>query len=316
MKKLTLIFLIALSLAAGLALPGMAAPKEINVSYVTSPFNLPSIVARRMGMWEKEFGPDGIKINFHKITSGSKQAQAMAGGSLDIGGVMNSTSVILANSAGNPVKIIAGYSRPAKLFAIVAKDKSIKSIADLKGKKVAGPKGTVLHQFLAAALASKGMSMKDVQHISMKLPAARTALLAGNVDAALLAASLMIKSVEAGCHIITTADGLVSPKLVITCRKGFFDENPEMIKRIIKVHNAARDYIASNQEKAVALGAKEHGVNLKDANYLFENTQFIRKLNSTDITSMGQDMDFLIQNGMLKKKVDLKSVIWPMALEK
>jgi hypothetical protein len=45
MKKLTLIFLIALSLAAGLALPGMAAPKEINVSYVTSPFNLPSIVA-------------------------------------------------------------------------------------------------------------------------------------------------------------------------------------------------------------------------------------------------------------------------------
>ena len=316
MKKLTVIVLIALTLAALMAGPGEAAPKEINVSYVTSPFNLPSIVARRMGMWEKEFGKDGITVNFHKITSGSKQAQAMAGGSLDIGGVMNSTSVILANSAGNPVQIIAGYSRPSKLFAIVAKDKSIKSIADLKGKKVAGPKGTVLHQLLAAAMDSKGMSMKDVQLISMKLPVARTALLAGNVDAALLAASLVIKSLEAGCHIVTTAEGLVTPKLVITSRKGFFDANPGLIGRIIRVHQEAHAYIEAKREKAIALGAKEHGVSLKDAKYLFDHTQFIQKLNASDIKSMDEDMDFLMQNGMLKQKVDLKSITWPLAMEK
>ncbi len=119
---------------------------------------------------------------------------------------MNTTSVLLANAAGNPVRIINGVSRPAETFAIVAGKNGPASIEELKGATVAGPKGTVLHQMLVAALNSKGMTIDDVNFISMKLPRARTAMLAGKIDAALLAASLVIKSVDAGAHIVTTAD--------------------------------------------------------------------------------------------------------------
>ncbi|MDZ7793719.1 MAG: ABC transporter substrate-binding protein [Spirochaetia bacterium] len=111
--------------------------EEINVSYVKSPFNLPSIVMKERGMLETAFADRGIEVRYHEITSGAKQAQAMAAGSLDIGGVMNTTSVLLAHSAGNDVRIIAGYSRPVKIFSIVSGTREIRNIADLKGSKIA-----------------------------------------------------------------------------------------------------------------------------------------------------------------------------------
>ena len=48
---------------------------EINISYVESPFNLQAIVMRKQELLEKEFAADGVKINWHNITSGAQQTQ-------------------------------------------------------------------------------------------------------------------------------------------------------------------------------------------------------------------------------------------------
>lgn len=153
MKRL----LLSLALLAALAILPVSSQakkteslKEINVSYVKSPFNLPSIVVKNRQMLEKAFEGKGIRVKYYEINSGAKQAEAMAAKSLDIAGVINTTSVILANANGNHVEIISGYSKPSKVFSLVVKDPGIRSVRDLKGKKIAGPKGTVLHQMLAA----------------------------------------------------------------------------------------------------------------------------------------------------------------------
>ena len=93
--------------------------EEINISYVRSPFNLPLIIMKEKGMAEKAFGEKGIKVNYYEITSGAKQTEAIAAGSLDIASVINSVSVILANAAGNPVEIFSGFSKPEQMFTIL-----------------------------------------------------------------------------------------------------------------------------------------------------------------------------------------------------
>ena len=203
-----------LGIAINIAPAGAANVREINVSYVKSPFNAQIMAMKAMGMLEEEFAADNIAINWHSINSGAKQSEAMAAGSLDIASVINSTSVLLANANGNPVKIIGGVSRPARTFAIVAGPNGPATVADLKGKTVAGPKGTVLHQLLVAALTREGLKESDVKFVSMDLPKARTAMLGGSVDAALLAAGLVINSVKASARVLCTAEGLVVPKLV------------------------------------------------------------------------------------------------------
>ena len=59
---------------------------------------------------------------------------------------------MIAASNGVDLKIIVTYYQAPKGFMLVTNDKSIKGPEDLKGKKIGGPKGTILHQVLVAAL--------------------------------------------------------------------------------------------------------------------------------------------------------------------
>ncbi|ADK82790.1 ABC transporter substrate-binding protein [Sediminispirochaeta smaragdinae] len=289
--------------------------KTIDVSYVKSPFNLPLILMKEKGMLEEAFADEGVKVAYHEITSGAKQAEAMAADSLDIGGVMNTTSVLLARSAGNDVRIIAGFSRPVDVFAIVAMDPGITSIADLKGKKVGGPKGTVLHQLLAAALDAKGYGMNDVDLLEMGLPQASTAMLSGQIDAALLAGSLLIQAQKSGAHVITTAKGYVTPKLVIAARGKFLDEHPEAVERYLEVHRSAMAWMEANLDEALEIGAREQGISVEDAAKLYHWTQYITALTEEDVKTMEDDVTFMVENGMLREAVDPRSCISDTAFE-
>lgn len=287
---------------------------EINVSYVKSPFNLPSIIMKERGMLGKAFAEQGIEVRYHEITSGAKQAQAMAAGSLDIGGVMNTTSVLLANSAGNDVRIISGYSRPIRVFAIVSGNPDVRSIVDLKGRKVAGPKGTVLHQLLAAALQSEGMSMQDVEFLQMDLPQASTAMIAGQIDAALLAASLVINAQKSGARVIATAEGLVAPTLVIAARGSFLDAHPDAAELYLKVHRESMAWIEENLDEALRIGAAEQGISVEEATQLYEWTQFTDALEAGDLAAMEDDVTFMLENDMLMEEVDPAACIAETAL--
>nr|WP_301232172.1 ABC transporter substrate-binding protein [Turicimonas muris] len=266
-------------------------------------------------MLEKAFEKDNIKINWKTITSGSKQTQAMAGKSIDISAVMNTSSLLMANGVGNKILIATGVSHPADTFAIVGKPEAIQSIKDLKGKKIVGPKGTVLHQLLVAALNKEGMSIKDVEFISMDQPTALAALLAGRVDAALLAASGVIKAEKSGSKVITTAKDLVNVNLVTTVTEDFAKKYPEVLDTVVKVQREALDWIKKNPEEAIGLGAKEHGIDMDDARKLASWSNYYNTLSEKDIEGLQKDQDFLFDNKMMEKKVDVKSLVLPSALK-
>ncbi|POR00676.1 aliphatic sulfonate ABC transporter [Alkalispirochaeta sphaeroplastigenens] len=289
-------------------------PSEINVSYVTSPFNLPIIVMREKGLLEEEFAPLGITVNWHEITSGAHQATALAAGSLDIASVINSTSVILSNAAGNEVIIASGFSRPRQTFGIMAGPDGPSSVAELRGARVAGPKGTVLHQILVSALDAHGMSEDDIEFFSMGLPQARMALLAGEVDAALQAASLIIRNQEAGYSLIATAEGYVVPKLVVGVRPRFLERHPDLVDRYRRVQERALAFIEAYPEEAIAIGAAEHEISLEDARKLFEWGDFTMHLSPDDLVSLVDDVEFLRAQGMIETGLDPRTFVNEAAL--
>lgn len=305
-------------LAALLLLPGQVseAQDNVNISYVKSPFNLQLIVMKRLGLLEKELEPLGAGVTWHEINSGARQALAMASGDLDVGGVMNSTSIQMARGEGNPVHIAAGVSRPSGLFAIVGAKNGPASIRELKGMRVAGPKGTVLHQLLAAALAREGMGMEDIHFIQMEPPRAFAALLAGEVDAALLAAGLLLKAEEAGHNTLTTAEGLVVPKLVLAASDKFVKNHPERLKAVIRAHDKAAEWIAAHKEEALAMGAEEEGIDQESARKLYERSHFTQRLEKGDLESMREDMEFMLANGMMRESVDPQSMLLPEAMNR
>jgi len=288
-----------------------AAPKAdtINISYVKLPLNVPSIVEKKLNLFEKEFGKDNIKVVFPEITEGPKMTEAMAAGSLDFSNALGGTSAILAASNGVKLKVIGMYSRAPKAFTLMAKDPAIKTVADLKGKQVAGPKGTILHQLLLAAQAKEGLKADDIAFINMGIPPAMTAMLNGNVEAALIAGPAVSKAIEAGAHIVTTGEGLLDATIVIAVREDFLAKYPDLVKRYLNVHAASLQYMKDHPEEVYGMTAQETGLSLEQVQSMVGLYDFNPTIKESDIMDLEKTQEFLKQNGMLTKPIDIRSMI-------
>ncbi len=287
-----------------------AAPlKELKVTYVKAPLNIPSIVDKNNQTIVKGFEKDGTKVSFPEITSGAKQTEALAAGSLDIASCLGGTSAILAGSNGADIKIVGIYSRAPKAFNIMVKDPAIKTAADLKGKRVAGPKGTILHQILAAALVKEKLTLKDVEFRSVGIPPAVNALLSGEADAALAAGAEVLRAQRAGARVLANGDGLVNATIVIGVSGSFLKEHPEAVKKYMDLHQESINFMKKNPDKAFEFTAKETGLSIDDVKMMAPWYDFSTAITDKDIKDLEDTQEFLLANGMQKKKIDIKSMI-------
>lgn len=282
---------------------------NINISYVKSPLNVPSIIEKKKSLFEDEFSKDNIKVTFPEITEGSKMTEAVAAGSLDFCNAIGATSVILAAANGVDIKIIGMYSRAPKAFTIMSKDPNIKTVADLKGKKVVGPKGTILHQLLLGALKNGNMKIGDVQFINMGIPEGVSALMSGSADVALVAGAAVPQAVSKGAHIITTGEGILDATIVIAASGKFIEKHPDIVKRYMSVHDKSLKFMKDNPEETYKLAAEETKLTINQVKEMYNWYNFDPKITDNDIKELEKTQDFLKENGMLKKTVDIKELI-------
>ncbi len=297
---------LALAISAAPAAATGDKPETIRVTYVSAPFNVPSIVMRAKGFLDEAFKPLNIKVESPEITSGAKQVQALAAGEIQIASVLGGASAIVGSANGVDVKIIAVYSRSPEAFFIMTGKDGVADVAALKGKTVAGPKGTTLHQLLASALAKNGMTLADIDHVNMDIPAARAALLAGKVDAALLAGNNALAVEQAGGKVLASGKGLIQPTTVIAVRGDLIEKHPEIVKVYLDAHKKALAFMKDNSEEALKLAADEQKISIEDAQRMMGWYDFSIRMTDQDVANLDADQDFMIEAGMLKKKIDIR----------
>lgn len=286
------------------------APKtDLKVTYVKSPLNIPSIVDKNNQTLVKEFGKDKITVTFPEINSGAKQTEALASGGLDVCSALGGTSAILAASNGVDVKVVGIYSRAPKAFNIMVKDPAIKSAADLQGKKVAGPKGTILHQILVAALDKANLKTDAVEFVSLGIPASVNAMINGEVDAALVAGSDVLRAEKAGARVLTNGEGLVDATIVIGVSGKLLQEHPEVVKKYLAVHQQNIDFMKNEQEKAYGFAAKETGLTMDEVKIMAPWYDFSTKITEADVKDLEATQEFLLKMGMQKNKIDIKTIL-------
>lgn len=307
-KSISLLMLVIMVLGFSLGAAGEEV-EEINISYVKLPLNIPSIVEKKEKMFEKEFAEDGIEVNFPEITQGSKMTQAVAAGSLDFCNALGGTSIILAAANGVDIKMIGVYSRAPKAFTIMTKDDNIKSAADLKGKKIVGPKGTILHQLLLAALVENDLSLKDVDFINLGIAKGISALHAGSADAALVAGPAVTKAMEGGARIIQDGEGLLDATIVIGVRGEFLRRHPDLVDRYLKVHQNSLQFMEENPKKTIKIAAEETKIAEEDVEKMYGWYNFNPEITESDIEELKKTQDFLYDNDMLMEKIGIENLI-------
>ena len=174
----------AAGLLAAAVLTGGAAQaadlKELKIGYQKT--GLP-VIARQQKLIEKALEPQGVTVSWVEFTAGPPLVEALNVGAINVGWTGDAPP-IFGQSAGSAIVYVAALPGNVGGEAIVAKAESgIKSVADLKGKKVAVGKGTSAHNLLIAALEKNGLAFDQIEPVYLAPADAAAAFASDKVDA-------------------------------------------------------------------------------------------------------------------------------------
>lgn len=298
----------AISSAAQSSAASHSADKVV-ITYVQSPLNVPTIVEKARSSFETAYKAKGVGMEYSNLTSGADQTAALASGKIQLLNNVGGASVIISAAGGADIKILSMYCRAPKAFMLFSKNAAVKSPADLKGKTIAGPKGTTLHEMLAAYLKTGGLTLKDVHFVSMSIPNARAALEGGSVDAALLAGPNAYNCQKKGFHMVTNGDGLITGTSVTATTQKFYNENKDLVNTFLQVQKETLQYISKNYENSMKMTAKATDLDIGAVKEMYKLYDFDSTISDTDIASLQSTEAFLKEAGMISKSVDIKSLL-------
>lgn len=243
----------ALGLGLLLALATLPARAETALQQITvdwATYNPLSVLIRKEGLLEKEFSADGTSVRWVQSLGSNKALEFLNAGSIDIGSSAGAAA-LLARVGGNPVKAVGVYSQP-EWTALVTKDPAVKSVADLKGRRIAVTRGTDPHIFLVRALATAGLTEKDVKLVLLQHADGRAALARGDVDAwAGLDPMMASAELDDGARLFyRKADA--NTWGVIDTREDFAAAHPDVVRRVVKVYEQARQEALAHPEALAA----------------------------------------------------------------
>jgi sulfonate transport system substrate-binding protein len=159
-----------------------AQSEEIRIGYQKS--STLTAILKTNGELEKALAPLGITVAWREFTNGLPLLEGINIGSVDFGADVADTVPIFAQAAGAKLAYVAEEAAsPSAQAILVPRSSSIKSLADLKGKRVAVTKGAGSHYLLLVALAKAGLSFKDISAAYLTPADGRTAFIGNSVDA-------------------------------------------------------------------------------------------------------------------------------------
>ena len=267
---------LAAALFSGL---GIAQTKEVTIAY--QDMVVPWRVAHDAGELEKA---TGYKINFRQFAGGGDVIRALASGAVQIGEA-GSAPIATGISQGLPIELFWVLDDINDAEALVVRDGSnIKTLADLKGKKIAVPFTSTTHFHTLVALDHAKVNPNDVQILNVRPPEIAAAWERGDIDATFVWDPVLSKVKKTGKVLIssgqisketgkTTFDGVV-------VNKDWAKDNADFLVKFARiVAKADEDYRANKakwtadapQVKSVAkiTGAKPEDVPAAIALYRF-----------------------------------------------
>ena len=278
---------------------------KLVITHVTSPLNVPSIIQKNKNVFANEFSENGkdIAIEYAEITSGADQTQALASGDVDILYAVGGTSVVSAAANGADIKILNMYSRSPEAFCIYSLDENIKSAQDLKGKTIAGPVGTNLHQLLIAYLEKAGMTIDDVNYVNMSIADAKAALDGKSVDAALVAGPTAYKAEQQGYNLVTNGKGLTDAVIAVAVREDFYNKHKEEVELFMKAQENVNKYMNENYDETMEIVSKELDLDKSAVEEMYKQYDFSIETTDADRKAFQNVADFMLKTGMIEKEV-------------
>ena len=233
------------------------------------------VLLKGRGSLEDKLRPLGYAVTWTEFPSGPPLLEALNVGAIDFG-IAGETPPIFAQAAGAPLVYLA-YDPPAPggEAILVPKDSPLKSVVDLRGKKVALNKGSNVHYLLVRALEQAGLKYTEIQPVFLAPSDALAAFTRGSVDAWVIWDPYEAAAeASTGARILADGTGLVANHQFYFSSRKFLNENAKAVDVVLDALNEADDWtknnidaVAEQLSPSVGLPAAVLAVSLKRESY-------------------------------------------------
>src|ERR1700754_3634558 len=201
------------------------------------------VLLKSKGSLEDKLKAAGYKVVWTEFPSGPPLLEALNVGAIDFGNT-GEAPPIFAQAAGAPIQYVA-YEPPAPKgeAILVPKDSPLKSVADLKGKKVALNKGSNVHYLLVKALEKAGVKYSEIEPVFLAPADARAAFERGVVDAWVIWDPFQAAAEAAtGARTLADGTGIVSNYQFYFSSKKFFERDPKIVDLVLSQLSEVDDW--------------------------------------------------------------------------
>lgn len=247
-------------------------------------------------------------IEFSEFPAAAPLGEALNAGAVDVGG-LGDAPYVFALGSGAPLKVVAITEADGRFSTsiLVPKDSPLKTVADLKGKRIVTNRGSVGHFLVIRALREAGLQTSDVQLINLLPSDARTALEAGSADAwSTWDPYTTIAITQNGARILRNSDNLLSNQGYLAATQKAIDTKQPQLDDFIKRMDRAYQWANSHPEQYAAAQAKVTGLPLAVHLASASNTRFTRiPITPSIVSNLQQTADIYLEEGVLTRPVDV-----------
>lgn len=270
------------------------------------------VLLKARGTLEKRLAGQGFTVQWTEFPGGPQLLEGLNVGSIDFG-VTGETPPVFAQAAGADLLYVA-YEPPAPSgeAILLPKDSPIRSLAELKGKKIALNKGSNVHYLLVRALESAGLKYADIQPVYLPPADARAAFERGSVDAWVIWDPFQAAAEEQlQARTLRDGQGLVSNHQFYLAARPFAERHPAVVTTLIDEIRDIGHWVEGNVDEATAQVAPLLGLSPTITRKAVVRQGYgARPIDPTVVRAQQAIADTFTELRLIPKKLAIADVVW------
>lgn len=270
---------------------------------------LPILKAR--GTLEQALKAQNISVKWVEFPAGPQMLEGLNVGSV-VFGETGDAPPIFAQAANENLVYVAHQPPSSKAEAvIVPKDSAIKTVADLKGKRVALNKGSNVHYLLLKVLESNGLTLQDIEVSYLTPSDARAAFERGAVDAWVIWDPFFAAAEQQiGARKLQDGEGLATNYQFYMSDRKFAETQPQVVQTIVQQVSETSDWVKANPAEAAKILEKPTGLSLDILNTSIGRMGLgVQQLSSATIAQQQLIADAFYQQKLIPTEIKIDDAI-------
>lgn len=284
----------------------------LNIAYQPVVGYLPLYLLKDEGRVEEALKAKGydVKITYTEFESGPPENEAFASGLQDIG-VMGNVPAISGIASGQKRSIIGiAYNGEKTEAILVPQGSSIKSVKDLKGKKIGVVVGSIAQNLLNNLFEKNGLTFDDVELVNLSTGEQESALVNGQVDAVATWEPTISKIVaDKSGSIIADGTGVFLAENPIVARTEYVEANPEITQIFLDTYKKAAEDIKADPDKYADKYADTFGLDKDVFLSALDNSELPVDITDDDVTDLQKTADFLKSANLINTELKITDYV-------